>query len=120
MSANDGEDRRAQIRRERCGIGQEFLEPLAAAGHDLRVVENAERIDQARPQRSGLAPLPIFRIPADLFEARSQNRARIFLEWLALGLAHDQAIDEIQHVHDLLALGQDIFRRQFFREIKIE
>ena len=113
-------------------IGElELVDPFEEGGRQLTVKcereigsggpdDFARGVDQTAAQQSRFRWLATLRFPPGLLKTGSQNRARIFLELLPLRLAGQEPVDEIEHVHDLLAFGQFIFRGQFFDQVEIE
>ncbi len=84
------------------------------------IVQIAERRDQACPQTGGTRRLIFLRFPAELIEARAQDRASAGLKFFAGGTSNEQAVNEIESVNDLLPLGQLRQRWQFFDQTEIK
>ena len=116
---HDREDRRSQIRGERSKIDEVLLKSFAAAADNFLIVQITERRNQASAQTGGARRLIFLWFPAQLVEARAQDRTSARLKFFADGISNEQAVDEIESVNDLLALGQFREGRQFFDQTEV-
>ena len=83
-----------------------FLETLAAAGDDFRIIQIAEGADQACAQPSSVRRLVWFRLPPQRRKCWVQKRSGIPLESFTFRTADQQTVYEIHHVDDLFAFSQ--------------
>ena len=120
VTAYDSENGQPRIRRKRRAIGQEFLEALAAAGDNFAIVQIAQDANQTCAQGALFRRLVLLRRPAQSVKHGPQNRACVFLKMIALRLAGEEPINEIEHVDDLLMLGQFGCGGQFSDKIDIK
>src|SRR5947207_8536004 len=105
--------------RERRRIDNEHFKTFPAAGDDVLIVQIAERLDQARAQKSVARRFVFLWLPAKLVERRPQDRSRVSLKFFADRITDEQSIDVIECVRDLIALGQLVTARKFADEIQI-
>src|SRR6266481_7014567 len=97
-----------------------FLETLAAAGGDFRVIQISERADQACAQPSSVRRFVRFRLPPQRRKCWAQERSGILLEFFSRWPAAQQTADELQDTDDLFAFGQISGSGQLFDQSEVE
>src|SRR5262249_54094803 len=94
------------IRWERRGICEVFVETFAGAGDNFRIIQISQGADQARAQPSSIRRFVRSRLPSQRGKRWAQKRSGIPLEFFTFRTADQQTVHEIQYIDYLLAFGQ--------------